>query len=60
MATRYVTVDEAARLLGRSGESVRKLVNRHPREVARRGAGDGHRFRVDLDDVRRLVEEVGR
>ena len=59
MAT-WVTMDEAARLLGRSGESVRKLLNRHPHEVQRRDAEDGYRYFVDLDDVQRLVREVGR
>jgi hypothetical protein len=57
---RWMSVDEASRVLGRSGESVRKLINRHPREVERREAGDGHRYEVDFEDVQRLVREVGR
>jgi transposase-like protein len=60
VVTMFVTVAEAARKLGRSDESIRKLVNRHPDEVTRRDAGDGHRYTVDLEDVRRLVAEVGR
>jgi hypothetical protein len=55
----WMTVDEAARVLGRSGESIRKFVNRHPRAIARRGL-DGKRYLVDLQDVRRPVREVGR
>ncbi len=60
MATRWVTVDEAARLLGRSGESIRKLVSRHRREVGDKPLADGYRRLFDLDDIRRLVDEVGR
>jgi hypothetical protein len=59
MPMRWTTVDEAARILGRSGESIRKLVRRHPREVGRRDLANG-RYLIDLGDLRRLVEEVGR
>jgi hypothetical protein len=59
MAT-WMSVDEVARVLGRSGESLRKLVYLHPREVGRKDLPDGHRFLVNLADVRRLVDQLGR
>jgi hypothetical protein len=55
-----VSVDEASRLLGRLGESIRKLVNRHKDAVDTRLLADGYRRLFDLDDIRRLVARVGR
>jgi excisionase family DNA binding protein len=55
----YLTVNEVAARLGRSGESIRKLVGRHPREIQRRDL-DGRRYLVVFEDVERLVREVGR
>ena len=56
----WLTVEQAARVLGRSTESIRRMVNRHPGDVARKHAEDGYRYQVAVEDVRRLVEEIGR
>jgi hypothetical protein len=59
MAT-WRTIHEASIETGRSAESLRRLVNRHRREVKRRDVGEGRRVEIDFDDLAKLLREVGR
>lgn len=55
----FMSVNEVATRLGRSGESIRTLVGRHPREVQRRPLAGG-KYEVVFEDVGRLVQAVRR
>ena len=52
-----VTVDQAARVVGKSTDAVRKLVQRHAVPVH---SPNGYNVRVKLEDVTRVVEEINR
>jgi excisionase family DNA binding protein len=53
-----LTVAEAARLIGRTTDAVRKLIERHG--VEKRRDANGHTLRVRAADIMRVAKKSGR